>query len=330
MKCRENLPRSRLIASRRQILIGSVSAVAAIAMLPGSAVAAQPHAEPAARSTKGIRKMGTITTNDGTEIYYKDWGTGLPVVFSHGWPLNADAWDEQMFFLASRGFRCVSYDRRGHGRSGQTWHGNDYDTFADDLAALFDSLDLKGAILVGHSAGGGDVARYLGRHGPGRVSRAVLVSAIPPLMLKTAGNPGGVPIETFDGIRAALLLDRAQFYRDLAGGPFYGANRQGSTVSQGVKEAMWAWCMQAGLRGAYEGIKAFSETDFTEDLKKMDVPTLVLHGEDDQNVPVANSAMLSSKILKKATLKIYPGAPHGLTVTHRDQFNNDLLAFMTS
>ena len=190
--------------------------------------------------------------------------------------------------------------------------------------------DLKGATLVGHSAGGGDVARYLGRHGSGRVSRAVLVSAIPPLLLKTPGNPGGVPIETFDGIRAALLVDRAQFYRDLAGGPFYGANRQGSTVSQGVKDALWAWCMQAGLRGAYEGIKAFSETDFTEDLKKMDVPTLVLHGEDDQNVPVANSAMLSSKILKKATLKIYPGAPHGLTVTHRDQFNNDLLAFMTS
>jgi non-heme chloroperoxidase len=328
MKGREDHP--RLNSSRREILIGGVSAVAAIAMLPGSVVAAQPQAEPAAQSNKGIRKVGCITTKDGTEIYYKDWGTGLPVVFSHGWPLNADAWDEQMFFLASRGFRCVSYDRRGHGRSSQPWKGNDYDTFADDLAALFDALDLKGATLVGHSAGGGDVARYLGRHGSGRVSRAVLVSAIPPLMLKTPGNPGGVLIETFDGIRAALLMDRAQFYRDLAGGPFYGANRQGSMVSQGVKDALWGCCMQAGLRAAYEGVKAFSETDFTEDLKRMDVPTLVLHGEDDQNVPVTNSAMLSSKILKKATLKIYPGAPHGLTVTHRDPFNNDLLAFMTS
>ena len=274
--------------------------------------------------------MSTIKTKDGTEIYYKDWGTGRPVVFSHGWPLNADVWDEQMFFFALRGFRAIAYDRRGHGRSSQPWGGNDYDTFADDLAALFDALDLKGATIVGHSAGGGDVARYIGRHGMGRVSKAALVSAIPPIMVKTAGNPGGVPIEAFDGIRAALLADRSQFYRDLGAGPFFGANRPGSKVSQGVKDAFWAWCMQVGLSAAYEGIKAFSETDFTEDLKKMDLPTLVLHGEYDQNVPVANSALLSSKILKKATLKIYPGAPHGLTVTHRDQFNADLLAFINS
>lgn len=322
-----NRPEGRLKFSRRGVVIGGLSALAAFASLRKNVFAAQsPSGAAPAGEEKGT--MNTITTKDGTKIYYKDWGKGAPVVFSHGWPLNADVWDEQMFFLVLRGFRCISYDRRGHGRSSQPWGGNDYDTFADDIAALVDKLDLKGATIVGHSAGGGDVARYIGRYGAGRVAKAALVSAIPPLMLKTAGNPGGVPVEVFDGIRAGLLADRAQFYRGLADGPFFGANRPGSKVSQGEKDALWAWCMQAGLRGSYEGVKAFSETDFTEDLKKMDVPTLVLHGEDDQNVPIANSALLSSKILKRATLKVYPGAPHGLTVTHRDQFNSDLLAFI--
>jgi non-heme chloroperoxidase len=271
--------------------------------------------------------MGTIKTRDGTEIYYKDWGAGQPVTFSHGWPLNADAWDEQMFFLASHGYRCVAHDRRGHGRSGQPWSGNDLDTYSDDLAALFEALDLKDAIMIGHSTGGGEVTRYIGRHGTARVFKAVLVSAIPPLMLKTPSNPEGLPIEVFDTIRAGLLRDRSQYYRELAD-PFYGANRPGSKVSQGVKDAFWAACMQAGFRGAYDCVKAFSETDLNEDLKKIDVPTLVLHGDDDQIVPIADSALLSSKIIKKATLKVYPGAPHGLMVTHRDHFHEDLLAFI--
>jgi non-heme chloroperoxidase len=232
-----------------------------------------------------------------------------------------------MFFLASRGFRCIAFDRRGFGRSSQSWDGNDYDTYADDLSVLIGVLDLNGAAMVGHSAGAGDITRYIGRHGTRRVSRVVLVSSIPPLMLKTSANSGGLPIEVFDGIRAALLNDRAQFYLDLSG-PFYGANRPGSKVSQGIKDALWLWSMQAGLRGSYEGIKAFSETDFTADLKKIDVPALIIHGDDDQNVPIADSALLSSKLIKKATLKVYPGAPHGLTVTHKDQFNNDLLAFI--
>ena len=264
--------------------------------------------------------MGTIKTRDGTEIYYKDWGAGQPVTFSHGWPLNADAWDEQMFFLASHGYRCVAHDRRGHGRSGQPWSGNDLDTYSDDLAALFEALDLKDAIMIGHSTGGGEVTRYIGRHGTARVSKAVLVSAIPPLMLKTPSNPEGLPIEVFDTIRAGLLRDRSQYYRELAD-PFYGANRPGSKVSQGVKDAFWAACMQAGFRGAYDCVKAFSETDLNEDLKKIDVPTLVLHGDDDQIVPIADSALLSSKIIKKATLKVYPGAPHGLMVTHQGSFS---------
>jgi non-heme chloroperoxidase len=276
-----------------------------------------------------VRTVSKITTKDGTEIYYKDWGTGRSVVFSHGWPLNADAWDEQMLFLASRGLRCIAHDRRGHGRSSQPWNGNNFDTYADDLSELFEALDLKGVVMIGHSTGGGEVARYIGRHGTKRVSKAVLVSAVPPLMLKTPANPGGLPIEVFDGIRAGVIADRSQYYRELSA-PFYGTNRPGSKVSQGVRDAFWAWSMQVGLRGAYECIRAFSETDLTEDLKKIDVPTLVLHGDDDQIVPIMDSALLSSKIVKKATLKVYPGAPHGLMATHRDQFNTDLLAFIQS
>jgi non-heme chloroperoxidase len=271
----------------------------------------------------------TVTTADGTVIYFKDWGSGQPVVFSHGWPLSADAWDEQLNFVAANGFRGVAYDRRGHGRSSQPWGGNDMDTYAEDLAQLIDQLDLHDVVLVGHSAGGGDITRYIGRHGTSRVAKAVLVDAIPPLMLKTDANPDGVPIEVFDEIRASVLSDRSQFYEDLSL-PFYGGNREGSTLSQGVRDAFWLMSMQAGLKGAYDNIKAFSETDFSEDLQRFDIPTLIVHGEDDQNVPIANSALKSSKIVPNAELKIYPGAPHGLTVTHKDQFNADLLAFLRS
>ena len=270
--------------------------------------------------------MSFITTQDGTRIYYKDWGKGQPVVFSHGWPLSADAWEDQMIFLAGRGYRCIAHDRRGHGRSSQPWQGNDMDTYADDLAALVTALDLKDMIHVGHSTGGGEVARYIGRHGSNRASMAVLIGAVPPIMLKTAANPGGLPMEVFDQIRTGVLNDRSQFFKDLSG-PFYGANRSGNKVSQGLRDSFWLQGMLCGHKAAYDCIKAFSETDFTEDLKKIDVPTLILHGEDDQIVPIADSALLSVKLVKGATLKVIAGAPHGMCSTHKDVINAELLAF---
>jgi non-heme chloroperoxidase len=270
--------------------------------------------------------MPTITTKDGTQIFYKDWGKGQPVVFSHGWPLNADAWDEQLYFFAANGYRAIAHDRRGHGRSTQTSSGNDMDTYADDLAALVKELDLKDVIHIGHSTGGGEVTRYIGRHGTKRVAKAILVDAVPPGLVKTAKNPDGLPIEELDKIRAAVKADRSQFWKDFAI-PFYGANRPGSTVSQGVLDAFWLLCMQAGFPAAYECIKAFSESDFTEDLKKFDIPTLVIHGDDDQIVPINITGLRTAKMIEGATLKVYKGAPHGLMNTNREQFNADLLQF---
>jgi non-heme chloroperoxidase len=271
--------------------------------------------------------MSTITTKDGTGIYYKDWGAGPVITFSHGWPLSSDAWDGQMMFLAQHGYRCIAHDRRGHGRSSQASAHNDMNGYADDLAAVIEVLDLCEATLVGHSTGGGEVARYIGRHGTDRVKKAVLIAAVPPLMLKSAANPEGLPMEVFDAIRAGLMKDRSQYYKDMAIA-FYGANRPGAKVSQGILDQFWLWSMQSGLKNAYESVKAFSETDFTEDLKKFDVPTLVMHGEDDQIVPVKDSARKSAKLIKGAKEIYYPGAPHGLTATHQDQVNADLLAFI--
>ena len=291
--------------------------------------------------------MSKITTKDGTKIHYKDWGMGPPVVFSHGWPLSADSWEAQMFFLAAGGYRCIAHDRRGHGRSSQPWNGNDMDTFADDLSELIETLDLKDVVLVGFSMGGGEVARYIGRYGTKRLSKAVLIAAVPPLMLKTPANPDGLSIEVFNEIRLGCIADRSQFYQDLAAGPFFGANRPGakvsqgmvdsfgankpgSKVSQGMIDSFWLQGMQAGHKNTYDCIKAFSETDFTEDLKKFDVPTLIIHGDDDQIVPIGTSANLAAKLVKNAILKVYPGAPHGLIATHKDQVSADLLAFLRS
>jgi non-heme chloroperoxidase len=271
--------------------------------------------------------MTTITTKDGTQIYYKDWGSGQPIVFSHGWPLSADAWEDQMFFLANNGYRCIAHDRRGHGRSSQPWHGNDMDTYADDLAELVTQLNLTNAVHIGHSTGGGEVTRYIGRHGTKRVAKAVLIGAVPPVMIKKESNPGGTPIEAFDAIRKSVLTDRSQFWKDLSM-PFYGYNRPGAKISEGVRESFWLQSMMAGMPASYFCVKAFSETDMTEDLKKFDVPTLILHGDDDQIVPIADSAMLSSKLVKNAKLTVYPGAPHGLATTHKDKLNADLLAFI--
>ena len=314
------------ITSRRKLLVG-VAGVAAGAGLLATGGAAAAAAKPAAAATG--KTVNSITVKDGTVIHFKDWGTGTPVVFSHGWPLQGDAWEDQMMFLASHGYRVIAHDRRGHGLSSQPWQGNNMDTYADDLAALLDALDIKGATLVGHSTGGGEVAHYIGRHGEKRVAKAVLVGAVPPQMVQSPTNPGGLPMSVFDGIRAGVLADRSQFFKDLSG-PFYGANRPGSKVTQGQRDTFWLQGMQCGIKNAYDCIKEFSEVDYTADLKKITVPTLVVHGSDDQIVPIDASGKASAKIIKHAKLIIYEGAPHGLPTTHKDRLNEDLLAFIKS
>lgn len=309
--------------SRRSVLLaGATGAAALAAPLPGHS------RNPSPGETRNM--SNTITTKDGTSIYYKDWGRGAPVVLSHGWPLNSDSWEAQMLHLASNGFRVIAHDRRGHGRSSQPWNGNEMDTYADDLAELMEKLDLRGAMLVGFSTGGGEVARYIGRHGTKRVAKAVLVSAVPPLMVKTPAHPQGVPRDVFDGLRAGSLANRSQLYRDLASGPFFGFNRPGAKPSQGIIDSFWAQGMMSGHRNAYECIRAFSETDFTADLKKFDVPTLVIHGDDDQVVPIDVCGRVSAQLVKGAKLIVYPGGPHGITDTHKERLNSDLLAFARS
>jgi non-heme chloroperoxidase len=310
---------------RRKVLLGAASAAAAVGAI-SEAVAAGKSAAPQAKGARG----STITTRDGVEIYYKDWGPrdGQPIVFSHGWPLNSDSWESQMIFLASKGYRCIAHDRRGHGRSSQPWDGNDMDHYADDLATVMNHLDLKKAVLFGFSTGGGEVARYIGRHGTARVAKAGLISAVPPLMLQTPNNPGGLPKKVFDDIRAGSLADRSQLYLNIAGGPFYGFNRPGAKVSQGLVNSWWMQGMTGGHKNTYDCIAAFSETDFTEDLKKINVPTLIVHGDDDQIVPIDAAGRASAKLVKNSKLIVYPGAPHGLTDTHKDKLNEDLLAFI--
>lgn len=305
----------------------------ALAIAAGAALSAPVQAAPVAATAHSVAAQPSgsyITTRDGVQLYYKDWGprNGQPIVFSHGWPLSSDSWESQMIFLADQGFRVIAHDRRGHGRSSQPWEGNDMDHYADDLATVIETLNLKNAVLVGFSTGGGEVARYIGRHGTQRVAKAVLVSAVPPLMLKTPANPGGVPIEVFDGIRSAQLANRSQLYKDIPSGPFYGFNRPGAKVSQGLIDAWWMQGMQGGHKNTYDSIKAFSETDFSADLKKFNVPTLVIHGDDDQIVPIDLSGRLSAKLVPGAQLIVYPGAPHGLTDTHKDRVNSDLLNFI--
>jgi non-heme chloroperoxidase len=317
-----------MIAPRRDFLIGAAGLVAGAATAPALANAASTSYFSPNTADIGAKSVSYLSVKDGTQIYYKDWGAGQPVVFSHGWPLTSDAFEDQMFFLASRGYRCIAHDRRGHGRSSQPWNGNDMDTYADDLATLMETLDVRNAINVGHSTGGGEVARYIGRHGSKRVAKAVLIGAVPPLMVKTAGNPGGTPIAAFDQLRANVHADRSQFFKDLSV-PFYGANRPDSKVSQGLKDSFWLQGMLAGMPAAYDCIKAFSETDMTEDLKKIDVPTLILHGDDDQIVPIGDSALLSAKLLKYARLEIVKGAPHGMCSTLKDEINAKLFAFIT-
>jgi non-heme chloroperoxidase len=317
------------IAATRRTGLSGAAGLASLSLSTPSMAAAGDASATAIRAT-GAKTMSKITTRDGVEIYYKDWGAGPAVILSHGWPLSSDSWESQAFHLASNGFRVVTHDRRGHGRSSQPWDGNDMDHYADDLAQLIEALDLRDISLIGFSTGGGEITRYVGRHGTERVAKLGLISAVPPLMLKTEANPGGLPIEVFDGLRASSIANRSQLYRDLASGPFFGFNRPGAKVSQGLIDAFWLQGMQAGHKNAYDSIKAFSETDFTEDLKKFDRPTLIVHGDDDQIVPIDAAARASAKLVPHATLKVYPGAPHGLADTHKEQLNADLLAFLRS